>query len=541
MKTLDQLKPHKPAEKQLLIHCNLGTTAQFGTIRPTSKTTDNEIRAEFLHSLILNDDTNYQIDPKGIRFEFAWISGKVDLQGIETKLGFYFNRSVFEEGITLYDANIRNLNLAGSLLKKGMKADRMRCSGSLVFRKGFVSEATIQLTGSRIEGSLICYDGKFLNPNKISLNCERIIVGGSIFINNGFLSNGTVDFRNAKIGNDLDCSGGTFQNAGGMALNIDSVTVGGSIFFEKSTIIIGEINLGGTYIDSLVDCADFWLQQSIEGIYLDGFVYTHLYNDIGAKFRLQWLSRMADKDLKPQPWKQLAKVLKSMGYSDDSNYIMIALHNETQKIKKQNIALLTREKFTDKCSFINLYNSYTEYWKSLFYLKASYIFKMLYSLTSRYGYRPMRTLSIMFVTWFMFGLLYWYSANVAVFAPSNPLVFQNEKHLCKISSAGTSIDASLADYNASNNWYHASPGEYTTFQPFWYSLDIILPVVDLQMEKDWGVYISSPNGTLSDLSIYPVTLNHITRWVVWFENILGWILSLILVAILSGLAKNDKD
>lgn len=68
-----------------------------------------------------------------------------------------------------------------------------------------------------------------------------------------------------------------------------------------------------------------------------------------------------------------------------------------------------------------------------------------------------------------------------------------------------------------------------------YSLDVILPIVDLQVEKDWGQYVSSNNGTLNDF----------TSWIMWFEILFGWIYSLILVAILvailSGLAKNEKD
>ena len=74
-------------------------------------------------------------------------------------------------------------------------------------------------------------------------------------------------------------------------------------------------------------------------------------------------------------------------------------------------------------------------------------------------------------------------------------------------------------------------GEYTTFNPFMYSLDVILPIVDLQVEKDWGQYVAMKDGTLNDF----------TRWLMWFEILFGWIYSLILVAILSGLAKNEKD
>jgi len=96
----------------------------------------------------------------------------------------------------------------------------------------------------------------------------------------------------------------------------------------------------------------------------------------------------------------------------------------------------------------------------------------------------------------------------------------------------------LKEENGSKNWYYGPLNdEYTIFQPFLYSLDVILPVVDLYMEKDWGVYIPTPSGYFDWLNPSTITFNHIVRLIVWLEILFGWIL----VAILSGLAKNEKD
>ena len=142
----------------------------------------------------------------------------------------------------------------------------------------------------------------------------------------------------------------------------------------------------------------------------------------------------------------------------------------------------------------------------------------------------------MFLIWLFCSLFYLNASKVAVFAPTNPLVFQKKDYYqCSINSEGTpwSDFFNYSKYNNGNNWVlnENLDGEYTTFNPFMYSLDVILPIVDLQVEKDWGQYVSSDNGTLNDF----------TRWLMWFEILFGWIYSLILVAILSGLAKNEKD
>ena len=141
----------------------------------------------------------------------------------------------------------------------------------------------------------------------------------------------------------------------------------------------------------------------------------------------------------------------------------------------------------------------------------------------------------MFIVWFLCSLFYWNASKVAVFAPNNPLVFQKKDYYeCHVEENGTSWSDvfNWEKYNSSNNWIDSKlEGEYTTFNPFWYSLDVILPIVDLQVEKDWAQYVPSNDWTLNDF----------TRWLMWFEILFGWIYSLILVAILSGLAKNEKD
>ena len=208
-------------------------------------------------------------------------------------------------------------------------------------------------------------------------------------------------------------------------------------------------------------------------------------------------------EFKPQPYKQLAKVLRNMGHHKEANDIMIEYND------------IITEKSDNK--FIKL-------------------LKRIYGTTAGYGYKPMRVIKWMTIVWLLCSLFYWNASKVAVFAPNNPLVFQKKDcYQCNVNSDGTPLldFFNYSKYNSSNNWVlnENLDGEYTTFNPFMYSLDVILPIVDLQVEKDWGQYVSSNNGTLNDF----------TRWIMWFEILFGWIYSLILVAILSGLAKNEKD
>ncbi len=163
--------------------------------------------------------------------------------------------------------------------------------------------------------------------------------------------------------------------------------------------------------------------------------------------------------------------------------------------------------------------------------------KKIYKITTGYGYRPKNMLGTLIIVWLICGWFYQKTAEIAVFAPSNPLIFQKKDfYQCVIDENGTSFSdlCNQKEYNEQNNWTKSKKleGEYTTFQPYIYSLDLILPVVDLQMNKDWGVFISPTNSNF--------TLNDLIRWIVWIEIIIGWVLGYILLSYLSGIiSKRD--
>jgi hypothetical protein len=78
----------------------------------------------------------------------------------------------------------------------------------------------------------------------------------------------------------------------------------------------------------------------------------------------------------------------------------------------------------------------------------------------------------------------------------------------------------------------AVPAEYTTFNGFFYSLDLILPLVDLQQERDWApVVVDEDNRYL--------VLGSLTRLLMWLEILFGWGMSLLLVAVLGNLVKKN--
>ena len=165
----------------------------------------------------------------------------------------------------------------------------------------------------------------------------------------------------------------------------------------------------------------------------------------------------------------------------------------------------------------------------------------LYGFAVAYGYRPMRLVWISLAVCLTWGALFWAAASAGVMAPSSPVVYENPAYAaCRPENGG--------------NWTACkSSYEYAAFSPFVYSLDLILPLVDLQQERDWAPMTTRPCEAFSFLGVClnpqevrsfdrPVT-THIwalgfTVWVfMWAEILFGWVASLTLVAVLSGLAK----
>lgn len=155
----------------------------------------------------------------------------------------------------------------------------------------------------------------------------------------------------------------------------------------------------------------------------------------------------------------------------------------------------------------------------------------------------------MLVVWLICASFYWYAALQGVFSPSNPLVFQQSAYsACVPSSDEAKVElakpanAKPAPVQGAGNWYLCEKlrEEYTGLSPLSYSLDVILPLVDLQQEHDWSTLIPTPQVNWYD-ELVAWDLKRITRFVIWFEILFGWIASLLMVAVVSGLTKRRED
>lgn len=361
--------------------------------------------------------------------------------------------------------------------------------------------------------------------------CDGAEIKGCVFLNKYFTTTGKVNLCAAQISAHLNCETAKFDGLGDDALSCDSVRVEGTFFFRKLVQPVNGISLSSMQVRTLADDEQAWGENLI----LDGFVYGAFSGGAptDAYSRLAWLDKQrldhAGLDgqglvFQPQPWRQLAKVFREMGYAEDARQVAIAFENRLREA--------------------NWIGQTPKHWSKLrswLYRKCSRGLHWLFRELTGYGYRPLHLLFWMFGVWLACAMFYWYAALAGVFAPSSPPVFQNPNYaVCSPSSKEATTMCSITQ--GAGNWYLCEklPEEYTGFSPLAYSLDVILPLVNLQQEADWSPLIPTPQESRWQ-EWWNWDLKHFTRFVLWVEILFGWVGSLLLVAVVSGLAKRREE
>ena len=402
-----------------------------------------------------------------------------------------------------------------------LSADRAIVKGGVFLNKQFKATGTVRLSGAQIGNDLTCSAGQFEPKEGHALSANRTVVKGSVLLTKKFKATGSVWLIGAQIGSDLSCIGGQFSARSEDVLHLQSATIQDGLILRDLAAPV-RIVATAAKIGVLVDEPTAWAKGSI----LNGLVYRSLTGTAptDAAHRIAWLKQQSDKDLgedepkqgfRPQPWKQLQKVLREMGHEADAREVGVAFEDQLRKADR--IGQITDASKTK--NIIQIVRRHS--------LRG---FHWIFGALAGYGYRPMRLFSSMVAVWLSFALAYWWLAlppNGAL-GPTDPLVFQNPAY------------AACATVNK-GNWFLCGPlpAEYTTLSPLAYSLDILLPLVDLGQEKSWGPLVPTPERHFY-LELFALSPAHWVRFLNWFEILFGWVASLLFVAIVSGMSRRSE-
>lgn len=415
-------------------------------------------------------------------------------------------------------------------------------TGSVLLHKGFRAKGLVQLIGARIEGDLVCEKGAvFEGDEHYALVAARCVVTGKVRLGEDFHAHKSVNFTDARIATGFDGCGAWFEGRTGASLVLDRAQVSGPLLLRALQSKLANASFVGAKVTELDDDEQTWG----ENLALNGFVYGALSAraPVSPKIRSAWLRQQIPslekdrpaaelaKDFRPQPWRQLQRVLVEMGHAGEARELGIIYEQQLRAI-----------------GHVGQPPSGWPTWIAAIYSRIALGLHALYGLLTGYGYRPMQLLFWFVGIWLSCASVFWYAAaQQGVFAPSDPLVFQNPAYLdCRpdrgqawrLVNPGQETDPS---FYGQGNWYLCDSlrEEYTGFSPLAYSLDVLMPLVDLQQEADWAPLVPTPKQGFWD-EFTAFGWKHFVRLLIWFEVLVGWGISLLMVAIVSGLARRSE-
>jgi hypothetical protein len=227
-------------------------------------------------------------------------------------------------------------NPGGALDSGGaLNAGGVKVGGRVFLWRGFSAEGEVSLIGAGIGGDLVCDNGSFKNAGQNALSADRAKVGGGVFLRSGFNAEGEVSLSGANIGGDLDV---TKAELGSTSINAERANVKGALYFREVARTSAEVGDGHTEIclrdasvGELVDDSDSWPDRG--HLYLNGFVYDRIGEaPTDAWHRLNWLRKsMSFGHYQPQPYQQLAKVLRGQGHEAESVAILVGMQDDRRR------------------------------------------------------------------------------------------------------------------------------------------------------------------------------------------------------------------
>ena len=496
-------------------------------------------RVSFLGATLGGELTCHGADfenPQGTAFAADRLECKEDLQLVD---GFRAKGAVRLAGVTLggdlncSDGTFERSSTSGPFNgDEALLADDLDCGGNVFLNEGFRAKGRVSFTGATVTGDFESGGGSFENPRGRALSAARLDCKGDVNLNEDFRAKGTVELSGGTIGNDLDCSDGVFERPEDVglpnepALQASNLDCRGDVLLSGRFLAKGTVRLLGANVQGKLKCdggpvevddgdqlpvlqqhpreysldltdararafydkKKSWPEQS--NLILDGFRYSTI-NPLEVESRKEWLRLTRFRN---QPYAQLAEVLEERGRSEDAKEIRI----EQQRRRRAWLWKEGRKR--------NLSQTLAMLWLGFI------------GPTLGFGYRPRRALWALLAL-FLFGLaLFGEAYKQGIMAPSDALV------------------ASSWDW-LHNRKLDGEHKDYPSFSALIYSLDTMLPLIDLGMEAKWhpsAARLTADESMAWWWQLVPTP----SRYLPWHIG-LGWGLATFAAAGFSGIIRRE--
>jgi hypothetical protein len=219
------------------------------------------IRSDVIRSLLLGGGAEPELAAgtvSAVRLTGARITGPLDLAHAHFSWPVYLEYCWFEKIPDLRWAVAGYIDLAHSYLP-GVLADNVRIDGNLAISSCHINGA-ISLYSSSINGDLILRSSRLDNPSGRALNLAGATITGSVSME-GFAANGEMRLTAAQITGEFDMSKAQLSNPDGVAFEGSRLLVGGPVFCRERFTCHGEMRLRRANISGFLDIANAHLSN----------------------------------------------------------------------------------------------------------------------------------------------------------------------------------------------------------------------------------------------------------------------------------------
>jgi uncharacterized protein YjbI with pentapeptide repeats len=497
---------NREAEKWVIEQVELGIEADLITEYPDEE--NRMICAEFLQNLLTDSLGNAKVHWRGVRIKNAIVTGVLDLENAEIPHETQLSSCHFKEAVTLKKAVFRkSLVVVNSTFQKSVNFNFAEISGNFEADGARFTGVDKELLLDKQKGSgrtgRDSSSGR--NPAKETpaiLTFTDMKVGGGAFFRDAIFET-PVDFSYAEIGGSFEANGATFMGADQKPAPISKFTdmkVRGGAFFRdaifKSSVDFSYADISGNFE---ADRCEFMATTEIIN-------FNRIKVGEQAIFRgVNFAGGVSLKDatifdliLSLESWPPLADSDSTKRFRlDGMTYQHISAGGGNERELSENLLELFKNSEYSLSGYTNLEAYFQRQGEPEMADKAfidrkkrerkslgglAWLWNLSLYVLVCYGRRPELA--------FIWGALI-VSVGCYVFRRKQDMELQK-------------LEAASQNYN-----------------PLWYSLDLFLPFIDLQVANVW----------------LPKQRRHFARHYMRVQTILGWILIPIGLAALTGIIK----
>ena len=517
---MKSFEPFTEAEQKLIDEAHLPerTVVGDGEMPNNDPGDDVIIRAEVVRHLLLSRE----LHDKGVRLRGAKIIGTLDLQGCDCARDISLTKCQMDDA-NLINAQLRGIHLMGCHLGS-ISADNAGFTGSIYLRGDTIVRGEMSLAGARVAGDVQICGATIQSPSVDAIFAPSLRIEGSLFLGNYPYSKDTTELHcegmiflsSARIEHDVFVSNtaislpgdsldsGVFdpteEHGSDIAISLARARVGGILYMQANQINRGIVNLAGAQVARLND--EPVGPGAAYPVRLDGFTYTdfsrHAETNISA--RLDWLERLPKgMPFNSQPYEQLAKVLESMGHRNDVYAVLMRKERLLRAENRRLLAVRGRGPITRALAWVQ---------------------DMFLRYSIGYGYRPGNAIVVAIILILSLGFFFDRTWKAGDMAPNAAPILVSKDW---ISATQTHPENPAAFWATKGQ----AGQDWETFNAFAYAADLTIPLVSLGQESAWA-----PSTSRS-------WYGQAGWWIRWFAKALGWIVTALVAAAITGVIRKD--